>query len=117
MLMIEIRLFALLAFSISQQIVCFCTVKAGNDDETALKAALKQQVRNVIGPFAQPKLVVITPDLPKTRSGKIMRRILRKVAGGEVEESDSEEVLREKLGDLSTLADPTIIKTLLKKMH
>ncbi|KAI8816151.1 uncharacterized protein EV422DRAFT_546951 [Fimicolochytrium jonesii] len=97
-----------------QAIVCFCTLKAG--DEGDIAAALKAQVRTHIGPFATPKRVVITPELPKTRSGKIMRRILRKVAGLEVTEKDleTEDGLREKLGDLTTLAEPGIVAVLVK---
>ncbi|KXS16936.1 acetate--CoA ligase [Gonapodya prolifera JEL478] len=73
------------------------------------------QVRSHIGPFASPKRVVFVPYLPKTRSGKIMRRILRKIANGEVGASSDEEI--GKLGDLSTLADPSIVATLIRKVH
>ncbi|KAJ3380863.1 acetyl-CoA synthetase, partial [Lobulomyces angularis] len=93
-----------------EAIVCFCTLKVENSNEEELKKNLKQQVRQVIGPFATPKLIIITNDLPKTRSGKIMRRILRKIAAKDVDVNDSEEVLRSKLGDLSTLADPSVIR-------
>ena len=64
---------------------------------------LKQWVRKEIGPLATPDLIHFTPGLPKTRSGKIMRRILRKVA-----ENDYEN-----LGDTSTLADPTVVQSLI----
>jgi len=65
-----------------------------------LVGALKEQVRHVIGPFAVPDQVLVVPGLPKTRSGKIMRRILRKIAEGEYEQ----------LGDLSTLAEPAVVE-------
>ena len=65
-------------------------------------------VRKSIGPLATPKYIILTPDLPKTRSGKIMRRLLRKILAGEGDQ----------LGDLSTLNNPAIIdevKELVKK--
>ncbi|KAJ1551264.1 acetyl-CoA synthetase [Nowakowskiella sp. JEL0078] len=106
-----------------QAVVCFVTLKSEQSDETGIIKSLVAQVRTHIGPFATPKRIILVPDLPKTRSGKIMRRILRKIAGGDVSSSDltskdgstPEENLREKLGDLSTLADPTIIATLVSK--
>jgi acetyl-CoA synthetase len=63
-----------------------------------------RDVRTQIGPFAAPDVVHWAPGLPKTRSGKIMRRILRKVASGEMDQ----------LGDTSTLADPSIVDTLIE---
>jgi len=69
-------------------------------DADQLIGALKEQVRHVIGPIATPDRIQIVPGLPKTRSGKIMRRILRKVAYGEYEE----------LGDITTLADPAVVE-------
>jgi acetyl-CoA synthetase len=74
-------------------------------DEPSLEAELKQQVRKVIGPFATPDELLIVPGLPKTRSGKIMRRILRKIAEGRADE----------LGDVSTLADPAVVEQLIAK--
>jgi acetyl-CoA synthetase len=62
-------------------------------------------VREEIGPIASPDFIHIVPELPKTRSGKIMRRILRKIAGGERS--------MEAFGDISTLADPGIVQTIL----
>jgi len=59
---------------------------------------LIMQVRKSIGPFAAPKAIYVIPDLPKTRSGKIMRRILRKILSGE----------EDQLGDISTLSDPSV---------
>ncbi|KAJ3109127.1 acetyl-CoA synthetase, partial [Physocladia obscura] len=101
-----------------QAIVAFCTLKSHHADEASVSAALRLQVRTQIGPFAAPKAIVIVHDLPKTRSGKIMRRILRKVAGGEitVEDIETEEGIRSKLGDVSTLADPSIISLLVEKV-
>jgi len=68
-----------------------------------LIAELRAEVRKVIGPIATPDQIQITPGLPKTRSGKIMRRILRKIAEGEYEE----------LGDITTLADPSVVQSLI----
>ena len=68
--------------------------------------ALKGAVRSSIGGLASPDYIVITPALPKTRSGKIMRRVLRKIA---CKETDS-------LGDTSTLADPSIVDVLIEKV-
>ena len=67
---------------------------------------LRNNVRTEIGAFCSPDMIVVTPSLPMTRSGKIMRRILRKIVCGE---TDS-------LGDTSTLADPSIVDTLLAKV-
>ncbi|KIL66560.1 hypothetical protein M378DRAFT_185923 [Amanita muscaria Koide BX008] len=75
-------------------------------EEPALVKELVLQVRKVIGPFAAPKRVVIVGDLPKTRSGKIMRRILRKITAGEGDQ----------LGDLSTIADPSVVDSIKKKV-
>ena len=69
-----------------------------------LKEELIQLVRKEIGPFAKPDFVQWASGLPKTRSGKIMRRILRKVAANEVTE----------LGDTSTLADPSVVEDIIK---
>ncbi|MFZ9531769.1 MAG: AMP-binding enzyme, partial [Candidatus Fonsibacter ubiquis] len=69
----------------------------------ALTKELKDLVRKIIGPLATPDLIHYTPGLPKTRSGKIMRRILRKVAENQFEN----------LGDTSTLADPTVVQSLI----
>jgi len=75
-------------------------------DEAALDKELVLQVRKVIGPFAAPKKVYVVPDLPKTRSGKIMRRILRKIVAGQGDE----------LGDLSTLADESMVDVIKDKV-
>ena len=71
-------------------------------DAAALTSALTEQVRAEIGPIAKPDVIQLAPGLPKTRSGKIMRRILRKIAAGEIED----------LGDTSTLADPAVVDDL-----
>ncbi len=73
-------------------------------DPEELIGALKEQVRHAIGPIATPDRIQIAPGLPKTRSGKIMRRILRKIAAGEYDE----------LGDITTLADPGVVELLVK---
>ena len=73
---------------------------ASDDVETGIKQAVRQQ----IGPIATPDKIQFTPALPKTRSGKIMRRILRKIAEGDISE----------LGDTSTLADPTVVDALVE---
>ena len=84
-------------------IYAFVTPMAGvNAEPDALATALAAQVREVIGPIAKPDVIQIAPSLPKTRSGKIMRRILRKIAAGEVAD----------LGDTSTLADPAVVADL-----
>jgi len=87
----------------------------GNDEkrieeaEAALVSELKMQVRQAIGPFATPEAIIIAScGLPKTRSGKIMRRILRKIACGEHSP--------EQLGDISTLAEPGVVEGLIKKV-
>lgn len=74
------------------------------EKEAELKKALGIQVRKVIGPFAAPKKIYIIKDLPKTRSGKIVRRTLRKIASGEADQ----------LGDLSTISDPQVVDDIIK---
>ena len=81
---------------------CYVTLNAGQQGSDELKKELVQWVRKEIGPLATPDLIHFTPGLPKTRSGKIMRRILRKIA-----ENDYSN-----LGDTSTLADPTVVQSL-----
>ena len=79
--------------------------ESANQEE--LIAALRQQVRTVIGPIATPDKIQIASGLPKTRSGKIMRRILRKIAAGQVDE----------MGDVTTLADPSVVDELLESVR
>ena len=83
-------------------IYAFVTLMAGTNEGDALIDELVAQVRSEIGPIAKPDAIQLAPGLPKTRSGKIMRRILRKIAAGEVDD----------LGDTSTLADPAVVDDL-----
>ncbi|KAJ3053732.1 acetyl-CoA synthetase [Rhizophlyctis rosea] len=102
-----------------QAVVCFVTLKPDiTQDENTIRTAFVSTIRHHIGPFASPKRIIICGDLPKTRSGKIMRRVLRKIAGGDVTlaDLDDEQALKNKLGDLSTLADSNIIGSLVKKV-
>jgi acetyl-CoA synthetase len=85
-----------------QGIYCYVTLIAEAEVRESLVPELKQRVRTEIGPIATPDHLHFTPALPKTRSGKIMRRILRKIA-----ENDFGS-----LGDTSTLADPSLVDTL-----
>ncbi|HAK87553.1 MAG: acetate--CoA ligase [Nitrospirae bacterium GWB2_47_37] len=85
-------------------IYVYVTLKDGQTPSDELKKILIGHVRTVIGPIATPDKLQFAPGLPKTRSGKIMRRILRKIAKGDVED----------LGDTSTLADPSVVDELLK---
>jgi len=87
-----------------QGIYCYVTLNAGDDGSDALAEELRQQVRKEIGPVATPDRIHFTDALPKTRSGKIMRRILRKIA-----ENDYRS-----LGDTSTLADPSLVDRLIE---
>jgi acetyl-CoA synthetase len=90
-----------------QGIYAYVTLKAGIEPTDALKKELIAWVRKEIGPIAAPDVIQWAPGLPKTRSGKIMRRILRKIAANE---TDS-------LGDISTLADPTVVTDLVDSRH
>ena len=85
-----------------QGIYCYVTLKTGEEPTDALKKELVAWVRKEIGPIASPDAIQWAPGLPKTRSGKIMRRILRKIAANEVDG----------LGDTSTLADPSVVEEL-----
>ena len=86
-----------------QGIYAYVTLNTGEEYTDDLKAELKKQVRTVIGPIATPDVIHWAPGLPKTRSGKIMRRILRKIA---TDETDT-------IGDTSTLADPAVVDQLI----
>jgi acetyl-CoA synthetase len=77
-----------------QAVNAFVSIKEGNEMNDQLKKDLILQVRKSIGPFAAPKQIFVVPDLPKTRSGKIMRRIMRKILAGE----------EDQLGDTSTVS-------------
>jgi acetyl-CoA synthetase len=90
-----------------QGIYAYVTLKSGEVDSDALRQDLVAHVRNEIGPIATPDYLQWAPGLPKTRSGKIMRRILRKIA-----EAGSSELGPEQLGDTSTLADPSVVESL-----
>lgn len=87
-----------------QGIYAYVTLGPGHSGDDALRKELVQTVRSVIGPIATPDKIQFTPALPKTRSGKIMRRILRKIAAGEVHD----------LGDTTTLADQTVVEGLVE---
>ena len=87
-----------------QGIYAYVTVTAGTKITEALRKDLTKHVRSEIGPIATPDLIQFSPSLPKTRSGKIMRRILRKIAADDYGN----------LGDTSTLADPTVVDGLIK---
>jgi len=86
-----------------QAVAAFVSLKDGNDHSDQTKKDLVLQVRKSIGPFAAPKTIFTVPDLPKTRSGKIMRRILRKILAGE----------EDQLGDTSTLSDPSVVQKII----
>ena len=88
-----------------QGIYAYVTLKAGEADSNALRKELVAHVRSEIGPIATPDHLQWAPGLPKTRSGKIMRRILRKIAENQPDQ----------LGDTSTLADPSVVEALVKK--
>ncbi len=83
-----------------QAIFAYVILKAGQEPSEALGVQLREHVAYVIGPIARPKFLMFVPDLPKTRSGKIMRRLLRDIAEGRT------------LGDTTTLADATVVDTI-----
>mmetsp|Transcript_7222 Transcript_7222/g.23718 ORF Transcript_7222/g.23718 Transcript_7222/m.23718 type:complete len:655 (+) Transcript_7222:897-2861(+) len=89
-----------------QGICVYLELTKGYDETPELIKELKQAVRSAIGPFATPDLIIPVVGLPKTRSGKILRRVLRKVAAAE----------EHQLGDVSTLADPSVIDSLIAKV-
>jgi acetyl-CoA synthetase len=86
-------------------IYVYVTLIAGEEPSDALRAELRDWVRKEIGPIATPDFIQWAPSLPKTRSGKIMRRILRKIAANE----------HDQLGDISTLADPGVVDSLVRE--
>ena len=81
-----------------QAIVAYVTLKGANEGSLEMLEELRNHVATKIGPIAKPANIVFTPELPKTRSGKIMRRLLRDVAENRT------------LGDTTTLADPTVVE-------
>ncbi|NQU27465.1 MAG: AMP-binding protein, partial [Candidatus Marinimicrobia bacterium] len=87
-----------------QGIYAYVTLMSGVEPTPEIEKDIIKSVRVEIGPHASPDKIQFTPALPKTRSGKIMRRILRKISEGEID----------KLGDISTLADPTIVDALVE---
>jgi acetyl-CoA synthetase len=87
-----------------QGIYAFVTLTSGFEPADDLKVELVEHVRGQIGPIASPDRLQFAPGLPKTRSGKIMRRILRKIGKGETDD----------LGDTTTLADPAVLDNLLE---
>jgi acetyl-CoA synthetase len=87
-----------------QGIYAYVTLNAGVEPTEQLRKELDELVRKEIGPIAHPDIIQWAPSLPKTRSGKIMRRILRKVAAGELDN----------LGDTSTLADPSVVQNIIE---
>lgn len=91
-----------------QSVVAFvCLKEAFRANEEAVHLELRLQVRKNIGPFAAPKNIFVVTDLPKTRSGKIMRRVLRKVVMGE----------QDQLGDVTTLSDPSVVGKIIDVVH
>lgn len=85
-----------------QAVNAFVALKSDSNEKETQKELI-MQVRKSIGPFAAPKAIYVIPDLPKTRSGKIMRRILRKILSGE----------EDQLGDISTLSDPSVVEKII----
>ena len=85
-----------------QGIYAYVTLMGGEEPSEELRKELETWVRSEIGPIAKPDLIQWAPGLPKTRSGKIMRRILRKIAENDIEH----------VGDTSTLADPAVVEDL-----
>ncbi|TFF92655.1 acetate--CoA ligase [Candidatus Thorarchaeota archaeon] len=88
-----------------EDIYAFVTLKVGVDKSDDLRQELRKWVRTEVGPIATPAKVQFADALPKTRSGKIMRRILKRIAAGNIDD----------IGDTSTLADPTVVETLVKE--
>jgi acetyl-CoA synthetase len=89
----------------NQGMYCFVTLKDNVKESDALRKELIKTVRDIIGAHVFPDIIHFAPNLPKTRSGKIMRRILRKIVEPDIDN----------LGDISTLNDPTVVEELIKK--
>lgn len=90
-----------------QGIYAYVILEEGDHDKQAVKNVVLSTVVKEIGPIAKPDVIQIVPGLPKTRSGKIMRRILRKVAEGDTSN----------LGDTSTLLDPSVVEIIIEEAH
>ena len=90
-----------------QGIYAFVTLMTGIDSSDSIEKNIRDKVSKEIGPHAKPDRIQFTPALPKTRSGKIMRRILRKIAEGDFDN----------LGDISTLADPSVVDSLINNTN
>lgn len=90
-----------------QTVNAFVSLKDAFSNSPEMRKSLTMQVRKSIGPFAAPKAVYVVDDLPKTRSGKIMRRVLRKILSNE----------EDQLGDTSTLSDPSVVDAIIKNVH
>ena len=90
-----------------QGIYAFVTLMTGIDSSDSIEKNIRDKVSKEIGPHAKPDRIQFTPSLPKTRSGKIMRRILRKIAEGDFDN----------LGDISTLADPSVVDSLINNTN
>lgn len=88
-----------------QGIFAYCICDMSDRSEENLKKEIRVTVNNIIGPIAKPDRILIVPGLPKTRSGKIMRRILRQIATGETDD----------FGDISTLLDPEVVEQIIQK--
>ena len=88
-----------------QGIYAFVTLMTGTTASDDIKEKIMSSVTKEIGPHSKPDKIQFSPALPKTRSGKIMRRILRKIAEGDLDN----------LGDISTLADPSVVKALTRE--
>lgn len=88
-------------------ICCFCTLTLEHEKYPDLLPKLRNSIRATIGPFAIPDIICVTPGLPLTRSGKVMRRILRKIASGDIHE----------LGDTTTLSNPSVVEVLIENME
>ena len=88
-----------------EAIYAFVILMTGVEPTDEINKDINNQVKKIIGPHAKPEIIKFCPGLPKTRSGKIMRRVLRKIASGDIDN----------LGDISTLADPSIVNQLIKE--
>jgi len=96
-------------FGVDQYVLAKDSVSAEEQKSPAFRQKLLDAVRAEVGSFAAPDFILITRGLPKTRSGKIMRRVLRKIA--------CQETAGNALGDTSTLADPSVVDTLIKEVE